>query len=219
MTTAGTVEIGSRVSPALHRLLDSQAIFVSRRFAFREFLPDDIRKMAAVAREHPKIDATAELYRPTDAEDAHRWLGEPTAPAYATALHWAISSRANGRMSGYGGLNDIALRRRQAKLRFWIRCGIEGQDYSNFANATECVGAVLDYAFTHLTLERVYALQLTRQDRPGQILAGTDMTIDGYLRKRFHNDGMFEDIACWSITTDVWVPRVGQGASQGSPVR
>ncbi len=209
MSTAATVAIRSRVSPARHRLLDTQPIFVSRRFAFRDFISGDIRKMAAVARKHPKIDATAELYRPTDAEDAHRWLGETTAPAYSTPLHWAIGSRANGRMFGYGGLNDIDIRRRQAKLRFWIGCGIEGQEYSNFANATECVEAILNYAFTHLTLTRVYALQLTRQQRPGQILAGTDMTIDGYLRKRFHNNGMFEDIACWSITTDLWVPRIG----------
>jgi ribosomal-protein-alanine N-acetyltransferase len=209
MTTAGTVENGSRVSPVRQRLLDAHPTFVSRRFAFRDFISGDIRKMVAVAREHPKVDATAELYRPNEAEDAHRWLGEAAAPGYATPLHWAISSCANGRMFGYGGLNDIDLRRRQAKLRFWIGCGIAGQDYSNFANATECIGAVLDYAFTHLTLARVYALQLTRQDRPGQILAGTDMRIDGYLRKRFHTNGMFEDIACWSITTDVRVPRLG----------
>jgi RimJ/RimL family protein N-acetyltransferase len=209
MSTAATVEIGSSVSPVRHRQLDRNPTFVSRRFAFCDFIPGDIRKMAAVAREHPKVDATAELYRPSDADDARRWLGEPTAPAFSTPLHWAISSRASGRMFGYCGLNDLDLRRHQAKLRFWIGCGIEEPDYSNFANASECVEAVLDFAFNNLMLARVYSFQLSRQERPGQILASTHMTVDGYLRKRFHNNGMFEDIACWSITTAGWTPRLG----------
>jgi RimJ/RimL family protein N-acetyltransferase len=209
MSTAAMLEIGSGLTAARRRLPDTQPTFVSRRFAFRDFIPGDIRKMIAVAREHPKVDATAELYRPTDAEDAHRWLGEPTGPAYATPLHWAISSRASGRLFGYSGLNDLDPMRRQAKLRFWIGCGIEGQDYRYLANATECVQAVVDFAFAHLKLVRIYAFQLTRQERPGQILADTDMTVDGYLRKRFHNNGMFEQIACWSITADAWGPRPG----------
>jgi RimJ/RimL family protein N-acetyltransferase len=208
MTIAGTVEIGSVASPARYRPLNSNPAFVSRRFSFREFIPRDIRKMAGVAREHAKVDATAELYRPGDEEDARRWLGQPTAPAYATPLHWAICSRDDGCVIGYSGLNTLDLKRRQAKLRFWIGSGIEAQGYSNFANAIECVEAVMDFAFTELALCRVYALQLMRQPRPGQILAAIKMRVDGYLRKRVHDGGVFENIACWSITTDVWAPRL-----------
>jgi RimJ/RimL family protein N-acetyltransferase len=219
MTTASPVEVESIVSPARRRALDSKPTFVSRRFEFRDFIPGDIQKMAGVAREHARVDATAELYRPTEAEDARRWLGQPSAPTYATAQHWAICARANGCVIGYCGLNNLDLRRRQAKLRFWIGCGIEAHDNSNFDNATECIRAVLDYAFNELTLLRVYALQLTRQSRSGQILAGIDMTVDGYLRKRVHSRGVFEDIACWSITTDAWAPRSDSGASPDSRVR
>lgn len=209
MNTAATVEFAPRVSPVRQRLLDRNPAFISRRFAFYDFIPGDIRKMAAVAREHPKVDATAELYRPSDTDDGRRWLGEPTAPAYSTPLHWAVSSRDSGHTCGYGGLNDLDLRRQQAKLRFWIGGGIEGQDRGSLANATECVEAVLNFAFSHLLLARVYAFQLSRQERPGQILAASDMTVDGYLRKSFHNNGMFEQIACWSITTAEWSPRLG----------
>jgi RimJ/RimL family protein N-acetyltransferase len=196
MTTTSTVGIGSEVSPARYRRLDGSPTFVSRRFAFRDFVAGDIRKMAGVAREYPRIDATAELYRPTDAEEASRWLDLPTAPAFATPLHWAISSRESGHVIGYSGLNDLDPGRRQAKLRFWIGC-----------DATECVAAVVNHAFNTLALHRVYALQLTRQPWPGQILADVNMTVDGYLRKRIHSRGMFEDIACWSITTDMWTLR------------
>jgi hypothetical protein len=58
-----------------------------------------------------------------------------------------------------------------------------------------------------LAVCRVYALQLARQPRTGHILAGVDMIVDGWLRKRVHKDGMFEDIVCWAVTADAWGAR------------
>jgi len=77
----------------------------------------------------------------------------------------------------------------------------------DFACATECVEALVDFAFRQLALNRIYALQLARHPRPGHILSSIDMTIDGYLRKRVYDQGLFEDIACWAITADAWATR------------
>jgi RimJ/RimL family protein N-acetyltransferase len=207
MATAIPMEVDSQVPKARQRSLNDVPTIVSRRLLLREFAPRDIRKMAGVAREHCKVDATADLYRPDDAEVARNWLGSPTASEYSMPLDWAVCANRDRRVIGYSGLTHIDPVRRQAQLRFWIGCGMTEDERFNLANAAECVEAVVDFAFHKLTFHRVYALQLTRQPRTEHILAGIDMNIEGFLRKRVHSRGVFEDIACWAITTDTWFAR------------
>ncbi len=207
MTTASQSASDPVVSQLVQRSLNHIPLIVSRRLSLRRFLPGDIGKLADVPRDHHKVDATADLYRPHHAEDARNWLGSPMASMHFTQLNWALCTSLEERVIGYSGLDHIDAAQLQAQLRFWIGCGTMPEARNSLANASECVEAVIDFAFRHMALRRVYALQLARQPRAGHVLAGVNMSIDGYLRKRVHEHSVFEDVACWAITADAWDAR------------
>lgn len=70
MTTASPIKMHSVASQELQRALYNTPVTVSRRLLFRDFVSSDINKLTRVAREHHKVDATADVYRPDDAQDA-----------------------------------------------------------------------------------------------------------------------------------------------------
>jgi hypothetical protein len=87
-----------------------------------------------------------------------RAIASTATPAECAPLNGIIWTNDDARIIGYAGLSHIDATRRQAKLRFWIGSEIPR----------------VDFAFTILTLHRVYALQLARQPRLGHIRSGID---------------------------------------------
>lgn len=175
-------------------------VFATLRFRFRPFLLRDIGQLAGVAGKHRVADTTVGVPHPFSNEFARLWISSHASEwACGRALHWAVTKFDDTQIVGYAGLDKIDGERRQAELRFWVGSGVERCGY-----ATEWSQAVIEFALTRIELDRVYALQLARHPLAGRVLASVGMRQEGFLRKRVHNEGLLEDIVCWSISKKAW---------------
>jgi RimJ/RimL family protein N-acetyltransferase len=144
---------------------------------------------------HRIADTTVGVPHPFTMEFARMWISSHSAAWQGRrALHWAVLKNGDQRIAGYAGLDPIDTRRAQAQLRFWVGRGVERKK-----DAVEWSEAIVAFAFSDLTLRRVYALQLERHPLAGHVLATIGMKPEGLVRKRIYKGGLVEDILCWAI--------------------
>jgi [ribosomal protein S5]-alanine N-acetyltransferase len=168
----------------------------TRRFRFRPFSLADIAPFTALAGEHRIADTAIGVPHPYTPEFACMWISSHLQAWEARrALHWAALRTGEEQIVGYAGLDNIDMQRGQAELRFWVGSGVK-----RYENAAEWSEAVVDFAFTELALNRVYALQLERHPLAANVLATIGMQQEGLVRKRVHKGGLVEDIVCWGIS-------------------
>lgn len=123
------------------------------------------------------------------------WISShPTASDGRPALHWAALEVGEDRIVGYAGRDKIDTARCQAELRLWVGCGVKRK-----SDAIEWSAAIVDFALTELTMDRIYALQFDRHLLAGRVLAAIGMKREGLVRKRIYEGGQFEDVFCWAI--------------------
>lgn len=170
----------------------------TRRFQFRPFVLADIAHLATLANEHRVADSAVGVPHPCTVEFARMCVSSnPNAWANPQALHWAAVEIGEQRIRGYAGLDKIDIERSQVELRFWVGCGVARNGY-----AAEWCAAILEFAMTHLGMNRIYALQLERHPLAGRVLAALGMQQEAHLRKRIYREGMLEDVTCWAIVRD-----------------
>jgi len=172
-------------------------ILSTRRFRFRPFALTDIGPLAALAGEHRIADTSIGIPHPYTTEFARMWISSHSAEWEGRrALHWAALRGDDDGIAGYAGLNNIDNERGQAELRFWVGRGVERR-----SDAVEWSAAIVEFAWTALNLNRIYALQLGRYPLAGRVLADIGMQREGLLRRRIYREGSFEDIICWAIAS------------------
>jgi ribosomal-protein-alanine N-acetyltransferase len=172
-------------------------VLSTRRFRFRPFALTDIGPLAALAGENRITDTSIGVPHPYTMEFARLWISSRSAAwEDRRALHWAAHRGDDNGIAGYAGLNNIDGERAQAELRFWVGRGVERR-----SDAVEWSAAVVEFAWTALNLNRVYALQLGRHPLAGRVLADIGMQREGLLRRRVYKGGLFEDIVCWTIAS------------------
>jgi [ribosomal protein S5]-alanine N-acetyltransferase len=187
---------GTKSSPAVVVNIDGSCPTLrTRRFQFRPFEMADIGRMAMLAGEHHIADTSIGIPHPYTLEFARMWISShPTASDGRPALHWAAIEVGEDRIVGYAGLDKIDTARCQAELRLWVGCGVKRK-----SDAIEWSAAIVDFALTDLTMNRIYALQFDRHLLAGRVLAAIGMQREGLVRKRIYEGGQFEDVFCWAI--------------------
>jgi RimJ/RimL family protein N-acetyltransferase len=194
-TPRTSTHAGAEGPSAAATIIDSYPTLSTRRFQFRPFRRTDIGHLASLAVEQRGTDATVGIPNPYTAEFARMWISShSSAWAGRRALHWAALRNGEDRIVGYAGLNEIDMERGQAELRFWVGCSVERKN-----DAVEWSAAIVRFALTHLNLNRIYALQLSRHPVAGHVLAAVGMRREGLVRKRIYKGGLVEDVICWAI--------------------
>jgi len=161
----------------------------------------DIKELVLLAREYRLSEATIGFPLPYTIEFARMWtVTQVEAWERGDALHWAVQRSVDQRIWGYAGLTRLDTHRAQAEVRFWVGSGV-----SRHRVAVEWAKAMIDFAFTHMKLRRVYALQLQRHHSTVRVLSRVGMHQEGLVRKRIHAGGLTEDVACWSILSSRWM--------------
>jgi len=151
--------------------------------------------MSTLAGEHHIADTSIGIPHPYTVEFARMWISsQPAGSDGRPALHWAALEAGEDRIVGYAGLDKIDAARGQAELRLWVGCGVKRK-----SDAIEWSAAIVDFAWTDLSLNRIYALQLDRHLLAGRVLAAIGMQREGLVRKRIYKGGQFEDVFCWAI--------------------
>lgn len=76
--------------------------------------------------------------------------------------------------------------------------------------ATEALGAVIDYSFENLRLNRIEAQHQVDNPASGAVMRHVGMAPEGVLRQRLYNKGDFVDVELMSILRQDWLKNKGK---------
>ena len=175
------------------------------RLLLRPFQPSDAaavqhyvsdREIAATTRgiEHPYPDGAASEWIATHAE-LHR-TGRAVIFAILPGDSWKESidsSAANFDLLGSIGLH-IDPEDHRAELGYWT-----ARPWWNRGIASEAAPAIIQFGFSHLGLNRIYAHHMTRNPASGRVLENAGMIKEGTLRQHARKWGEFNDIVLYGI--------------------
>jgi RimJ/RimL family protein N-acetyltransferase len=160
-------------------------------------------RRATLACEHHILNTIIGVPHPYTTEFARMWiLSHATAWEDRRSLRWAALKIGDDRIVGYAGPDRIDVERRQAELRFWVRCRVNRN-----SDPAEWCAAIVELALIGLNLNRLYALQLERHPLAGCVLATIGMHRERLVRKRIFKGGLVEDVVCWATLKNDWQQR------------
>lgn len=111
-----------------------------------------------------------------------------------------------GPLIGMTGLHDISDVHKHGELGYAL-----GRDYWGKGYASEAAGAVVDFAFETLGLERVHAAYFTRNPASGRVLEKVGFVREGLRERMYFRFGEWVDVAMMRLLRHEWEARRGQG--------
>lgn len=152
-------------------------------------------------------ETTLTVPRPYSLEDASRFI------------EFSRAARERGEMLGLGIFDDgdgrgapwrlvgtcglvFTPRDRRAELGFWIGVPFWGRGY-----ATEAAGAIVDFGFRVLALERIHAGHFAGNEASGRVQHKLGMVREGVLRKHHVRFGERRDLVVWAVLREEWLAR------------
>ncbi len=140
------------------------------------------------------------LPHPYREDFARQWLHEAQREAAAgTAFRFAVTPNRGTEFLGAAELRALDREHQQAELSFWIAVPLWGCGY-----ATEAGRRLLEFAFSDLRINRVYAHHMRRNPASGRVLGKLGMTREGLLRERVKKWGRFEDVVLMALLYRDW---------------
>lgn len=177
--------------------MDHCHILATDRLRLRPLTAADAPAVAAEAGRWEIAHTTISIPHPCPVSEAQFWIERMSADA--KAFSFAIIETATGRLVGTIGLRDVDREHSLAEMGFWIGVDFWGKGY-----ATEAAGAVLQFAFHQLQLNRVYAHHMQRNPASGRVLAKLGMRPEGVERERVRKWDVFEDVVLMAILRRDW---------------
>ncbi|MDD5402115.1 MAG: GNAT family N-acetyltransferase [Dehalococcoidales bacterium] len=173
---------------ALHPVLETG------RLLLRHFLMDDCCDVVRMAGD-PEIAAnTSSIPHPYEYNMAVDWIkSHRESFAAGKGVIFAITDRQDGNLIGAIGLM-IDAGNEKAELGYWI-----GRQYWSEGYATEAGKAVMEYGFTSLGLNRIFARHFSRNPASGRVMQKLGMKYEGCLRGDVKKNGNFEDLELYGL--------------------
>ncbi len=180
----------------------NQPILETTRLILRPFTLADAPVVERLVSDYAIADTTLNIPHPYPPGAAESWIRtHPERFAQGTGISFAIVLRETGELCGAIGLRPESQHLR-AEIGYWL-----GVPYWNRGIMTEAAAAVLDYGFSELGLNRIFAGHFTRNPASGRVMQKIGMTFEGVLREHFRKGDGFEDAANYSILREEWVER------------
>ncbi|MBR5752022.1 MAG: GNAT family N-acetyltransferase, partial [Clostridia bacterium] len=122
-------------------------------------------------------------------------MGEPSS--------WGIVEKASGKLVGTIGYMWYQKDNNAVEIGYSLarRCWNKGY-------MTEALGAVLDYTFRELSINRVEAQHETDNLASGAVMRKNGMVKEGTLRSRLYNKGRYVDVELYSILRRDYMSKV-----------
>lgn len=169
------------------------------RLRLRAFTPADARAVQALAGDRRIADTTARLPHPYPDGAAEAWIATHALGwAGRRELPLAITLRAEGGLIGSIGL-VFEPEHERAELGYWI-----GVPFWNHGFATEAAGALVDFGFQVLGLQRVQAHHFARNPASGHVMLKIGLRREGTSPRAFKKNGRFEDIIFYGVLRKDW---------------
>jgi ribosomal-protein-alanine N-acetyltransferase len=122
---------------------------------------------------------------------------------YAPPFTYVIELKGEGRVIGTIGLMNFTRANRSAEVGYSL-----SRAYWNRGLMTEALGAMLQYCFEGLRLNRVEAQHEVGNPASGAVMRNAGMRHEGTLRKRIFNKGKFHDMELYAILKEEFHARV-----------
>lgn len=172
-------------------------ILTTPRLILRPFEKDDAGNLAGLLDNFEIYMNTTCIPFPYTLEDAESFISRRqeffNADRSAT---WAVTEADGSRLVGGISL-ELDLPAQKAEIGYWT-----GIPWWNMGYCTEAAVAVLGFAFGNLGLNLVEARHFTRNPSSGRVLVKIGMIREAVLRQRSCKDGVFLDMAVYSILAD-----------------
>ncbi len=169
------------------------------RLVLRGFDLIDAREVQLLAGAREVADTTALIPHPYPDGAAEQWIATHAAEwAAHRTLALAVTLRESGQLVGSLGLT-FAAEHARAELGYWI-----GVPFWRHGFATEAAGAVVDFGFRVLGLNRVQAHHFARNPASGRVLLKAGLKREGASPRYFFKHGRYEDIVFYGALRRDW---------------
>jgi len=167
---------------------------ITPRLRLRPFCAADSRDVQRLAGDREIAAGTLLIPHPYPDGLAQAWIkSHQESYERGEGVVWAITLEPAGTLVGAIGLS-VDSENGRAELGYWI-----GRPYWSRSYATEAGKAVVDYGFSVLGLNRIYARHLGRNPASGRVMQKLGMSHEGSLRQDVKKWGRFEDLELYGI--------------------
>jgi ribosomal-protein-alanine N-acetyltransferase len=167
------------------------------RLILREFSESDIPELVPLIGAREVAATTLRIPHPYEEKHAREFFA--TVPK-ENELRLAIRLRSTGRLCGGIGLHPDTEPQR-AELGYWIGLPFWGNGY-----ATEAAGAVIEYGFEKLKLERIFASHFKGNEKSGRVLQKVGMHHEGRVRHGVMKAGRLLDLETYGMVREERLP-------------
>jgi ribosomal-protein-alanine N-acetyltransferase len=172
---------------------------VTERLVLRPFDLSDAGRVQELAGDWAIAEMTLEIPHPYEDGMAEQWISthEPRFEE-GSLLNFAVTLRETAELIGAVGLG-LTARFERAEIGYWI-----GKPYWNKGYCTEAGVAVVEYGFTTLGLNRIFASHYARNPASGRVMIKLGMKPEGVLRRHLKRWDRFEDMVVYAILKEEW---------------
>ena len=172
------------VQPTLH----------TDRLILRPFTLDDAPDVQRLAGDRAIASTTLVIPHPYPDGAAEEWIATH-APTFekGDGVNLAVTLKDGGDLIGAIGLM-INGEHQRAEIGYWI-----GKPYWGNGYCAEAAGAMLNFGFNTLNLNRIFAHHFNRNQASGRVMRKIGMTREGRSPQHFRKWDSFEDITHYGI--------------------
>jgi ribosomal-protein-alanine N-acetyltransferase len=182
--------------------MKEQPALETARLILRPFELSDSRDVQRLAGDRAIADTTLMIPHPYEDGMAEQWISTHR-PGFESGefANFAMVLRESGDLVGAIGLS-FARRYDRAEVGYWV-----GKPYWGRGYCTEAGRAILDYGFSELNLNRIYATHFARNPASGRVMQKLGMSCEGTLRQHVKRWDRYEDLVTYAILRGEWEKR------------
>ena len=180
-----------------------QPILKTERLILRPFRVEDAHDVRRLAGDYEIAKTTLNIPHPYEDGMAEAWINtHKQLFEHGIEVIFAITDKQKKHLIGSISLHEIKREYDTAEMGYWI-----GKPYWNNGYCTEAGGAILEYGFNMLKLNRIYAFHFNTNPASGKVLQKIGMTHEGCLRQDIKKWGEYLDLEVYGILKEDFIKR------------
>ncbi|WP_228409630.1 GNAT family N-acetyltransferase [Radiobacillus deserti] len=172
----------------------------TKKLILRGFIPEDAPIVEELAGDKRVAETTLTIPHPYPSGSAINWIKTHTERAEKQeSFIFAIEEKSKRKLIGTATLR-LENSHKRAEIAYWIGFPHWGNGY-----ATESIGKVIDFGFTFLELNRIWATVMKKNIGSRRVLIKNGFNHEGTFSKHDFKWGNFEDVEYYGLLKEVYM--------------